>query len=204
MTVFRDAIRVLSHHRRAFVGVNVLFYGTVLGGMAVSLIVPGLHQEVVRQVSEQLEQPGAGGLISSAYDRGIPLAGLVTFLTNLLIGSIGSITLPSLLVPFSGVALVAFRALQWGLLYPPTGLGLTSLLPHYVTLIVEGQAYVLALTAAVIQGRMFLRPGSVGIASHRGGYIAGLRATARLYPLIAAILLVVAFYEAAEVILIAV
>ena len=44
---------------------------------------------------------------------------LATFLVNLFIGSFGTITLPSLIIPFSGFLIGIYRAVLWGLLLSP-------------------------------------------------------------------------------------
>jgi hypothetical protein len=74
------------------------------------------------------------------------------------------------------------------------------MIPHSLTLILEGQAYILAILASYVQGVAFLRPQSVGVAGHRQGYFEGAKRTARLYVLVAIVLAVAAVYEAVEVI----
>ena len=115
-------------------------------------------------------------------------------------GGLAYIALPSLIFPFSGLLLGAFRALLWGLMFSPTavmGAGFFLLLP---TTVLEGQGYVLAMLAAYVQGVAFLRPESVGAKTHRRGYWEGLKRSARIYVLVAIVLLVAAVVEAASVI----
>jgi hypothetical protein len=68
-------------------------------------------------------------------------------------------------------------------------------------LIIEGQAYILALLAAYIQGRAFLWPQTVGLESRAKGYVDGLKRTGKLYLLIILTLAVAAVYEVLEVVI---
>ena len=51
-----------------------------------------------------------------------------------------------------------------------------------------------------VSGNAFLRPRSVGLTTHGGGYFNGLKQTASLYVLVTLLLAVAAVYEALEVI----
>jgi hypothetical protein len=76
------------------------------------------------------------------------------------------------------------------------------MIPHSLTLLLEGQGYILALLAVYVQGRAFLWPHSVGVEGHWKGYLEGLKRTGLLYTLVTITLLAAAIYEALEVILI--
>ena len=77
------------------------------------------------------------------------------------------------------------------------------MLPHSITLILEGQAYILALFAVYLQGRALLWPKSVGLETYKQGYVEGLKRTGRMYILVIMTLAIAAVYEVLEVILIA-
>jgi hypothetical protein len=67
--------------------------------------------------------------------------------------------------------------------------------------LIEGQAYILTMLAAYIQGRSFLWPGTVGLESHWKGYGEGVKLSARLYVLVILTLVVAAVYEVIEVVI---
>ena len=69
------------------------------------------------------------------------------------------------------------------------GLGVLGLI------LLEGEGYILGALGAYIQGRALLRPSSVGASGLGQGCGYGIREEARLYPLIALVLLVAAVYE---------
>jgi hypothetical protein len=74
------------------------------------------------------------------------------------------------------------------------------MIPHGLTLLLEGQAYILAIFAACRLGQVLLWPESIGQTSRWRAYLAGLRETALVYILVAVVLLASALWEAFEVI----
>ena len=74
------------------------------------------------------------------------------------------------------------------------------MIPHSLTLLLEGQGYILALLAVYVSGNTFLRPRSVGLNTHGEGYVNGLKQTGSLYVLVTLFPAVAAVYEALEVI----
>jgi hypothetical protein len=109
-----------------------------------------------------------------------------------------------MLVPFSGLLTGLWRAAAWGLLLAPVDPRLRwVMIPHSLTLLLEGQAYVVAMFAAYRLGAGFLRPRSVQVATAWEGYRAGVRNTVFLYSLVVLLLAVAAVYEALEVIFLA-
>jgi hypothetical protein len=201
LEVVRSAWRIIKAHRKAYLAVNVGYYGLVAAGMLyVALVDPSLQEQLIGGVQAALTE-GSLEMVGSAYLSGnVVIAALVTFLVNLFAGSVLYLTLPSLVVPFAAIPLGAYRALLWGLLLAPTTMELALvMIPHSLTLILEGQAYVLAAFAAYLQGMAFLRPQMMGLTSHREGYVAGLKMTGRVYVLVILVLAVAAVYEAIEV-----
>lgn len=138
----------------------------------------------------------------AAYGEGnVAAAILVTFLVNLLLGSVAVLTLPSLIVPFSGLLVGFYRALLWGLLLSPVEPELTlPMIPHSITLLLEGQAYIIVLLAAYVQGKSLLFPRTAGVESHWRGYVEGFKRQGLLYVLVILVLAVAAVYEALTVI----
>ena len=108
-----------------------------------------------------------------------------------------TIVAPSLIVPFSGIALFAYWALTTGMtLVPANDIGWVALIPHSVTLVVEFQAYLLLLLGAYLLGRAWVGPRTVGAENRRQGYLRGLRELGWLALPALALLIVGAMYEA--------
>ena len=202
MRLIRNAFAVIAQHKKAVIALNAASDGALVIGMFVTAIFPELQENAMQRVDAQLDQSGLGQAIVAAYYGNVnpPLAAGLTFLVNLVLGSFLTTTAPSLVVPFFGIAFSLYRAVEWGVLFAPIGPDAASLIPHYLTVLIEGQAYVIAAFATWVHGRLFLQPRRFGLASRGAGYRAGLLATARLYPLIIIVLLVGAIYEAVEVI----
>lgn len=196
---FRNLPSLLSEYKKAYLWLNAGFYGAMAVGMLAAAIHPPLHESTIADAREQLSQPGLGASISQAYDtENVLLAIAITFAVNLG-ASVLLTTLPSFVVPFLGIALVGYRAVYWGFLYTPAEHDM-SVLPHYLTLLIEGQANVLVILAVYVHGRRWLWPHSSGLTSRWAGYKSGVRATVTLTVAAAAVFFVGAVYEALEVI----
>lgn len=160
--VLRRSLAVVKEHRRAYLVMNLAYYGLMVAAMVYAAFHPGLQRTLLDAMGKAV---GSGPMetVAGAYGGGrLLLAAVLTFAVNLVGGSFAYITLPSLIVPFSGLLLRAFRALLWGLMFSPTavmGAGFFLLLP---TIVLKGQAYVLVMLAAFVQGVAFVRPESVG------------------------------------------
>ncbi len=203
MNIVRSAWGIVREHRRPYVVLNGVYYGLVVLGMIyVAFFNPALQEQLLQGVEDALTE-GPLAVVGGAYlGRNVLAAAVVTFVVNLLAGSLLYITLPSLVIPFAGVVLGSYRAVLWGLLLAPTSAELALvMIPHSLVLLLEGQAYILAMLAVYVHGKSFLRPQSVGLTSHARGYLAGLKLSARLYILVLIVLAVAATYEALEVIL---
>jgi hypothetical protein len=198
--LLQRAWAVVGRFRRAYVALNVVYYGLVVCGMVYVAFNPSLQQSLLEAVGGEFSGEGLLSAVGEAYAGGQILTAIVlTFVVNLVVGSGLSVTLPSLVIPFSGLLMGAYRALMWGLMLSPTTAELrTIMIPHSLTLILEGQAYILAMLAAYVQGRAFLWPRTVDAPTRRQGYVQGVRFSARLYLLVILLLAVAAVYEAVE------
>ena len=202
LKLLRSSLAMVGEYRRAYLLLNIAYYGLMVAAMAYAALHPALQRSLLDAMGEAV---GTGPMqtVGGAYLGGhLLLAVVLTFAVNLVGGSFAYTTLPSLIVPFSGLLLGVFRALLWGLMFSPSALmggGFYLLLP---TIILEGQGYVLAMLAAFVQGMAFLRPESLGAKTHRQGYWQGIKQSARIYLLVAITLFAAAVVEAVSVIFI--
>ena len=156
---------VVREHGRAYVVLNILYYALMLAAMTAAAIRPSLQNDMLRDVDQKLTS-GPLSSVGSAYSGGMVLrATALTFAINLVVGSVAWITLPSLLIPFGGVLMGLYRAILWGLIFSPANPEMRALdrIPHVLTIILEGQGYIVAMLAAWIQGRNLIAPGACGI-----------------------------------------
>lgn len=203
MNMVHSAWQIVREHRRPYIVLNGIYYGlVVLGMMYVAFFNPALQEQLLTEIAGEFTE-GLLATVGSTYLGGNVLAAAVlTFVVNLLGGSLLAITLPSLVLPFVGLVIGCWRAVLWGLALAPTSPELALvMIPHSLVLLLEGQAYILAMLAVYIHGKSFLQPRSVGLASHVRGYVTGLKLSARLYLLVVIALAVAAIYEALEIVL---
>jgi len=200
--LLKSAWGLVQENRRAYILINILYYGLVIVGMIYVAFNQELQRSLMNEIGAEF-MTGPLSFVGQAYvNAQVFTAILVTFFVNLLIGSFASVTLPSLIIPFSGILVGIYRAILWGLLLSPANPDLRlAMIPHSITLILEGQAYILTMLAAYIQGRAFLWPKSVGLESRAKGYLEGLKRTGKLYLLIILTLAIAAIYEVIEVVI---
>jgi len=204
MRLIQRSLEVIREFRREYILLNIVYYGLVVCGMIYILFDPSPQQSLSEAALQAFTEEGPLAAVGSAYGGGKVLSAMVlTFTVNLIAGAFIVITVPSLLIPFSGLLIGALRAVVWGLVLSPTTPEFArGMIPHSLTLLIEGQGYILAMLAVYIHGKAFLWPGSVGAATHGQGYRMGLRRSAQLYLLVVLVLAVAAVYEALEVIFI--
>jgi hypothetical protein len=193
---------LVQENRRAYIAINIAYYGLVVICMVYVAFNQELQTRLINAVGEGF-MTGPLSIVGQAYANAeVFKAILATFFVNLFIGSFVTVTLPSLVIPFSGFLIGIYRAVLWGLLLSPAHPDMRLIMiPHSLTLIIEGQAYILALLAAYIQGRAFLLPQTVGLESRAKGYVEGLKRTGKIYLLIILTLAVAAVYEVLEVVI---
>lgn len=199
--LIKTAWGLVRENRRAYIFLNAAYYGLVAIFMVYAAFNQPLQQSLIEAVGKSF-MTGPLSFVGQSYVNAQVVTAIpATFFVNLLIGSFATITLPALIIPFSGILVGFFRAVLWGLILSPANPDLRLLMiPHSITLVIEGQAYILTMLAAYIQGRAFIWPRNVGAEGHGRGYLAGLKQTARLYVLVILTLIVAAFYEVIEVV----
>jgi hypothetical protein len=143
------------------------------------------------------------GSVGTAYLTGNVLtASILTFLMNLFLGTIAMMIIPSLLLPFWALLFGVYRALIWGIMLVvpiPGVMPLSVLLPHYLTLMLEGEAYVVAMFACTRGLIALLKPQSFGTPSRLKAYKKSIVDAGKILLVVTALLAVAAVYEAVEV-----
>jgi hypothetical protein len=196
---------IIQADKKAYLFLNLIYYGLILLGMAyVTFFNPGLQNTLLQAAGKAFTE-GPLAAVGNAYGGGqVIQAMIVTFIVNLVPGSLIEMTLPSLIIPFSGLLMGVYRAILWGLLLSPSNASLAGpMIPHSLTLLIEGQAYILVMLSIYIHGKAFLRPGTYGMQGRLHGYLEGLRRTGWIYLLVAFLLVIAAVYESLEVIYLA-
>ena len=189
---FRTPVRVIRANLRAYLALNAAVYGLVAAGFALALVFPALGAWR-RSI---LDANGTTDLVVSLLETPWLFALTILGVNTLTVGA-AQILLPSMVVPFAGVAVFAYRAFVIGLaLAPANRIGWIALIPHSLTILIEFQAYVLLVLGAHLIGRSWLRPSTVGAENRRQGYVRGLKLAGWVSLPALGLLVIGAFYEA--------
>ncbi|WP_329091373.1 stage II sporulation protein M [Streptosporangium sp. NBC_01469] len=189
---WRRPFRVIRENMRAYLVINAAAYGLAIIGFVIGLVFPDLS--AARSAS--LEEDGTGELVRWLVNTP-PLFALTILGVNLFRLSVLTIVLPSLIVPFAGLAFFGYWSVETGItLVPASPQGWVALIPHSLTLVIEFQAYVLLLLGAYLLGRNWLFPRTIGAKSRRQGYVRGLQRIGLLALPALALLIVGAVWEA--------
>ena len=131
MNLLRRSWAIVRENRRAYLVINAVYYGLV----AIFMVYVAFNRPLQTMLINAAGGAFSEGLLApvgAAYGGGNPWAATaLTFVVNLLMGSLLTITVPSLIVPFSGLLMGVYRAVLWGLLLSPAhpDLGL-RMAPH--------------------------------------------------------------------------
>jgi len=195
MNRLRRPFRIIRADLRAYLLVNVFVYGVLILGMALGALFPDLH--AARSAS--FTDGGQGALVNAVVGNGW-VFGTVIFLVNVFPTALLLITLPSLVVPFAGLAVFAIKTIDLGIMLAPVdATSRLTLIPHSLTLLIEFQAYALVMFGAYLLGRSWLRPATVDAPNRRQGYVHGLSRLGRLWLPALALFVVGAVYEVIEI-----
>ena len=190
--LFATPFRVIRANLRAYLVLNAVVYGLVLAGFALALVFPALNAERVRMLDEN----GTTSLVLSLLETPWLFALTILGVNTLTVG-VAQILLPSMIVPFAGVAIFAYRAFILGVtLTPADRTGWIAFIPHSLTVLVEFQAYVLLVLGAYLIGRSWLRPRTAGAKNRRQGYVRGLQLAGWVSLPALGLLVIGAIYEA--------
>jgi len=192
----------IRRYKYLFIAMNLIYFGTVLLFMFLAYALPELQFCFLTSVSSQIQE-GSGilGIAGEAYmSKNILRAAVTTFAINFPFGSLLCITLPSMIIPGSGILVVGVRSALWGLILAPGFTELSAMMvPHSLTLLLEGHGYVVAAFFGVLVLVYLFRTAegpSVGVRYGRA-----LLMNVRGNLLVIIVLAVAAIYEAVEVIL---
>lgn len=192
MPLVRRPLQIIRTHARAYLLANLVMYGLVLAGFALGLAVPELAESRAETLQDDGTAELVGRLLSNVWLFAVTILGVNTITVGLF-----SIVLPSLVIPFVGIAIFAYRAVVIGVTLAPTDPDTwIILIPHSLTLVIEFQAYILLVLGAYLLGRAWITPGFVGESTRVRAYGRGLRLLGWLGLAAFALLVVGALYEA--------
>ncbi len=192
----------ISKYKRLFLALHFIYFGVAILFILVAYCLPELQACLLAGIKSQVTG-GSGPLAVAgrAYmSKNILRAAVTTFAINFFLGSVAYITIPSVIIPGVGVLAATFRAMAWGLLLAPTFDTLSgAMLPHSLTILLEGEGYVVAsFFGLLVLVYLFRKAEGPSIP---GRYGKALLMNLRGNVLVAIVLAIAAIYEAIEVIL---
>ncbi len=184
--------RILREERRTYLLLNAIVYGVLLIGFGVGVAFPDLSAARTQTLQDDGTADLVLSLLSNPWLFALTILGINVSRIGLL-----AITLPSLVVPFAGVAVFLIWTVVTGVtLAPADEVGWVALIPHSLTVVIELQAYILLVLGAWILGRSWVRPATVGAPNRRRGYLRGLQRLGWLSLPALVLLIIGAVYEA--------
>jgi len=192
----------ISKYKRLFLALHFIYFGVAILFMLVAYYLPELQVCLLAGIKSQVaDGSGPLGVAGKAYmSKNIIRAAVTTFAINLLLGSLAYITIPSIIIPAVGVLGATFRAIMWGLLLAPTFDALSgAMLPHSFTILLEGEAYIIAAFFGLLILVYLFRKAEGPSIPRRYGRALLMNLRGNL--LVAIVLAIAAIYEATEVIL---
>jgi hypothetical protein len=132
---------------------------------------------------------------------GWPLMLLAIFLSNLALSAFLIVTLPGFVCFPASACALAYRAFLWSLLLSP--LPNSAFLAVVPTVVLEGEAYVLAATAGTIVGVSWVKPSCLHTSenhSRREAFKRAIKESSEMYALIALMLFLAAGVETVAII----
>ncbi|MDT0304976.1 stage II sporulation protein M [Streptomonospora wellingtoniae] len=196
MRILRMPFQIIRANVRAYLVMNAIAYGVFLIGVGAALLFPELNAAQVGSQREDGTADLVGTLLGNPW-----LFGLTIFAVNVLTVAALRILLPSMVVPFAGIAAFAYKAYETGVILAPVDATAAKLMiPHSLTLVIEFQAYALVMLGSYLFGKAWLRPATVGADNRRQGYLRGLKQTGWLGLPALALFVLGAAYEAVELV----
>jgi hypothetical protein len=163
--------QIVRANFRAYLTINAIVYGSVIAGMIAAIVFPNLGATQVATLEDNGTLDLVRSLLNTPWLFALTILGVNVVMSGALL-----ILLPSLIVPFAGIPIFAYRALTLGLaMAPTTNIKAVALIPHSLTALIEFQAYALLMFGAYILGRSWVRPATIGAQNHRQGYVRGLK-----------------------------
>jgi hypothetical protein len=185
---WREGWALVRSHARLYLTLNALLYGLFILGSLTAYTSPEMASLVQRLVGGALEQIGLG---EGEVRGGVLEFALLIFYWNFTRGLVLTTAMPGLLLGVPALLINAFRYFLFGFALSPALFPTAAFVAHVPTLLIELQAYILGtfggmvLAGRVLRGEGF-RPGlrAVGLMVYLGGFF----------------LLLGAWYEALEIV----
>lgn len=203
MGVAGDIAGIFRKDWKLFLASNVFLFGLFALGLLAGMAIPGLHQQSL----ELIHRATATGPLATAeqtLSSGNILLGAWQIFTHNYFVTVAMAAIPSLIFPPWILILFGAQFFLFGLVFsvPSILAKPVILLPLLGTLLLEGEAYVIAIFATLRLVEALIWPKRFGEQSVLKAYARAVIDNAKLLVLSGIVLAVAAFYEAASIVLV--
>jgi len=188
---------------KLFVASNVFLFGLFVLGALVGLAFPAVHDRLVQWV-EQVTTTGTIGTVSNTLERGDVWLGTWQIFSHNYFVTVVLAAIPSLVFPPWILLLFGIQFFAFGIVYsiPSMINNPVTIIPVLGTLLLEGEAYVIAIFATMRLVVALIWPRRFGEQSAIKAYLKAVVDNAKLLVVAGIVLAVAALYEAATIVLI--
>lgn len=198
MNPLGDALGIIKKDWKLLTSLNALYFCVIIIGATLALISPSLHLSMIRFIGSEtiagpLSAPAPSSAAESLVDAGYG------FTSSFFLNTLAMITIPSIVLPLWAPIIGAARFFIWGVAYvsPLDGvLTLGNLLPQYVAMLLEGEAYIVAIFACVRQLTVALASAEMGFRWALKQYIKAVIDNLKLLIIVIFLLATAALYQA--------
>jgi len=195
---FIDALGIIKKDWKLLAILNALFFCVLIIGATIALISPGLHLSMIEFIGADTIA-GQSGAPAATSTAGALEAAVLSFISSFFGNTLLMITIPSIVLPIWAPIIGAARFFIWGVTYvaPLDGvMTLRSLLPQYIAIFLEGEAYTIAIFACVRQLSVALAASDRGFRNLLRQYKKSVIDNLKLLLIVIVLLAIAALYQA--------
>jgi hypothetical protein len=195
---FKDYISILKRDWKLLAGLNALYFCVIVIGATIALMSPSLHLSMIQYIGAETIAGPSGANPPANTMQALIMAG-TAFASSFFVNTLGMITVPSIILPIWAPIIGAARFFIWGVAYVSPLEGVLTpgtLIPQYVAMLLEGEAYVIAIFACVRQLTVALASADLGFRRALKEYIKAVFDNVKLLVIVALLLATAALYQA--------
>jgi hypothetical protein len=193
-----DIMGIIKNDWKLLAGLNALYFCVIIIGATIALISPSLHLSMIQFIGSETIAGTSSIQAPATVTDGLMSAGK-SFVSSFFVNTLGIITIPSIILPLWAPIIGAARFFIWGITYvsPLEGiLTLGDLLPQYIAMLLEGEAYIVAIFACVRQLTVAIASLELGFGEALPIYARAVAENSKLLIIVVLLLAAAALYQA--------
>jgi hypothetical protein len=193
-----DALGIIKKNWKLLAGLNALYFCVIVIGATIALMSPSMHLSLIRSFGADTIAGPSWAKVPTNAAEALTGAGYA-FASSFFVNTLAMITVPSIILPIWAPIIGAARFFIWGVTYVSPLEGVLTpgkLIPQYVAMLLEGEAYVIAIFACVRQLTVALASADMGFRRALKEYIKAVFDNMKLLIIVALLLAAAALYQA--------